>query len=198
MKINSLRSYFTHRANFSGARFVLASVLLVNLISCTGQPPAPATEEATLEAVQFVPTTPLDDSSPLPTPTPTLGPGPTITVPAPEADTGVVHGRLLHLDERPFVETTLRLGTIVWTPGKEGEDGYVASDRTAAPQVVTDPWGNFVFESIAPGSYGLAVDNPEFPDATVFVLSDAGDKIMVVNVEAGGVVNLNEVQLEFE
>ncbi|MCB0211822.1 MAG: hypothetical protein KDJ52_20955 [Anaerolineae bacterium] len=189
--------------DFPRVWLILMPIMLVTLLSCSTETPtpteaAPATEEATLESVQFVPTPIPEESSPLPTPTPTLGPMPTITIPSPEGDTGVVHGRLLHLDDQPFADTTVRLGTIVWSPGKEGEDGYVASDRTASPQAQTDDWGNFVFENIPPGSYGLAVDNPEFTELTAFVLNDIGDKILVVEVEAGTVVDLEEVRLEFD
>jgi len=132
------------------------------------------------------------------TPTPDPGPVPTITVPAPKDDLGVVYGQIYRLNGHPYAKTLVRLGEIIWLPGKEGVDGFASSDRFNSPQDITDAWGNFIIENVPAGSYGLAVDNPEFAESTVYVLNEVGDKLLIIDVEPGKVVNIGTVKFDFE
>jgi hypothetical protein len=166
-------------------------LLSLSLIGCSSQVDPPFVSPVS-------PVGSTNTSGPTATPTVNLTPAPTITVPAPASGMGVVHGRLLHLDDRPFANTSLRLGAIVWTPGQEGDSGFVAADKFTSPQAVTDAWGNFVIEDVPPGDYGLAVDNPELSTATVYVLDETEQKIIVINVTPDSVTALEEIRLEFE
>lgn|GEM_PF-6353949 len=150
--------------------------------------PEPATEVSTL----------VSPVSPIQVEVTPPGPPPTIVVPKPAKDSGIVYGRLSHLDGTPFAKTNVRLGTIIWSPGQEGIDGFVAADKTSSPQTLTDDWGNFVIKDVPPGSYGLAVDNPELSGFTGYILNEAGDKILIIEVKAETVTNLEEIHFEFE
>jgi hypothetical protein len=160
--------------------------------------PTPASETAVFESPISPVATAVNSPLPTPSPTPQVGPPPTVTPPEPEAGQGVVYGRLTYPDGTSYVETTIRLGAITWQPGKEGDDGFVASDRLRSPSATTDEWGIFILEEVPPGDYGIAVDNPAVPGSTGYVPSDTGDKILVVSVAAGQTVDLQEIQIAFE
>lgn len=131
------------------------------------------------------------------TATPNLRPAPTITVPAPKNNLAVVYGQIRRVDGQPYVKTLVRLGEITWVPGQEGIDGFASSDRVNSPQDTTDEWGNFIIEDVPPGSYGLAVDNPELPNSTVYILNDTGDRLLVIETGPKQIVDLGVVKFNF-
>ena len=202
------------------AKIILNFVLLFTIFGCSSQVET-TTSEPTIETSATKPTSAIETASPTPdvaafqspispistgqlsavtTPTrvPPTGAPPTITIPQPEPGQGIVHGRLLRPDNSPYVETAVRLGNIVWSPGQEGVDGFVAADRNRSPQSVTDTWGNFIIEDVPPGDYGLAVDNPDLASATAYVPNETGDKILVITIDPNGVIDLKEIKISFE
>lgn len=151
----------------------------------------PASPEAPISPVEV-------PDSPIPTPTPevSLGTPPPLAVPTPSAGLGVVSGRIVNADGSPLGDAPIRLGTIVWFDGKEGDEGIVVADRRKAPQTVSDSWGRFVIVDVEPDTYGFGVHELN-SDAMFFVPGDTGDKILQVEVKADSTVDLGEIEVIF-
>jgi hypothetical protein len=144
--------------------------------------------------------------SPLETPTPppalsatpvSLDLLPTSEPPAPEEDVGAVYGRIIDSEGVPVSDLVVRLGEVVWLEGKEGEEGLVLSDRYRAPQSKTDQWGNFAITDIPPNGYGIVIMEP-IKNEPLFVIDPSGEKLRIIEIEAGSVINLDEIAVSLE
>lgn len=122
---------------------------------------------------------------------------PTIEVPRPVNDAGIVYGRVINFQGYPVAQTTVRLGSVIWIEDQVGKKGLVTSDRYRAPQAETDQWGNFAIKDISPAEYGIVVDNPLKEDP-VFIVDPSGDKLKIIDVKAGQVINLETIKVTFD
>ena len=165
---------------------VLLVYLSATLAGCTGTPivtpstPVGPLPEATVGAIVT------------PMPTVTLEPVPTIPVPTPSLGLGVVHGRLIQETGQPIDNTQVRLGDIIWFQGQEGQDGLVISERSRAPQTISDAQGNFVIVDVSPGTYGLVVADPTGPEH-IFVRDQTTGRALLVEVKKDKIVDLGKV-----
>lgn len=158
--------------------------------SSTGMPVRP--EMAGGETSYPVHTPPRSESIyayPQPTEMDTLHPD-QIEIPNPNADSGVVTGRLLiQGTNEPYLDSLLILGEISEAdqPGFPPLVGYsVESD----PHAVQAKDGTFVFNQVKPGKYGIVLWSP----LSTFLLSDpqTGETIFVI-VNAGEVTDLGTI-----
>ena len=165
---------------------VLLVYLSATLVGCNGTPivtpstPAGPLLEATVSPIVT------------PTPTVTLEPIPTILVPTPSLGLGVIHGQLIQETGQAIGNTQVRLGDIVWFQGQEGQDGLVISERSRAPQTISDAQGNFVIADVSPGTYGLVVADPTSPEF-VFVRDQTTGRALLVEVKKDKIVDLGKV-----
>jgi hypothetical protein len=124
--------------------------------------------------------------------------GPTVSaepvvVPQPSSDqVGVVTGTLLRTADggnAPLSEGyVIFLGNLL--PNDQGVDGLVELDKITAPKAPVNALGQFVFEDVAPGRYGLML---ELRSGTVLLNNpqDGGD--LIVEVTGGQITDLGEL-----
>lgn len=122
---------------------------------------------------------------------------PTVEPPSPEDDVGAVYGRLIDPEGLPRSEIVIRLGKVIWIEGREGEEGLVVSDRARSPEALTDEWGNFVITDIQPEEYGIVVIEP-IQNEPLFVIDPSGEKLRVIEIEAGKVIDLEVIEIDFD
>jgi len=165
---------------------VLLVYLSATLTGCTGTPivtpstPIGPLSEATVSPIAT------------PMPTVTLEPVLTIPVPAPSLGLGVIHGQLIQETGQPIINTQVRLGDVVWFQGQEGQEGLVVSERSRAPQTISDAQGNFVLADVSPGTYGLVVADPNSPEH-IFVRDPTTGRALLIEVEKDKIVDLGKV-----
>jgi hypothetical protein len=165
---------------------VLLVYLLATLVGCTGTPiVTPSTPAELLSEAAVGPTV-----TPMPTVTPE--PVPTITIPTPSVGLGVVRGWLIQETGQPIGNTQVRLGDIVWFEGQEGQDGLVISERSRAPQTISDAQGRFVIADVSPGTYGLIVADPTSTEP-IFVRDRTTGRTLLIEVKMDKIVDLGKV-----
>jgi hypothetical protein len=131
----------------------------------------------------------------MPMPTVTLEPVLTIPVPTPSLGLGVIHGQLIQETGQPIINIQVRLGDVVWFQGQEGQDGLVISERSRAPQTISDAQGNFVIADVSPGTYGMVVADPNSPEH-IFVRDRTTGRALLVEVKKDKVVDLGRVVVD--
>ena len=102
-----------------------------------------------------------------------------IIIPLPEEGQAVVHGRLLSItDEMPYLAPSLYLGSVL-KPDSDSEDAPLLTsisidDDPVALQAID---GNFVFNHVSPGEYGLFLWTP----MSAFIIQDAktGNAVLI-------------------
>jgi hypothetical protein len=168
-----------------------SAVLLIyfsaTLAGCTGTPiVTPSTPIGPLSEATV-------SSTVRPMPTVTLEPVlTTIPVPTPSLGLGVIHGQLIQETGQPIGNTQVRLGDVVWFQGQEGQEGLVVSERSRAPQTISDAQGNFVLADVSPGTYGLVVADPNSPEH-IFVRDPTTGRALLIEVEKDKIVDLGKV-----
>ncbi|HPH98064.1 MAG TPA: hypothetical protein PKW33_18010 [Anaerolineaceae bacterium] len=176
--------------------FFLLIVFALLLTACAAPTAAPT------QAVQPAPT--LDPSLPYPPavtttphyPTPAYPAAPqtervfpTEVPPAPDANTGVITGRLLDIQTNASITNVMvAVGNIVYlTPGP---DYVVSMDEKVAPRGSTDPEGRFTIGGITPGRYVLLIWTPHH---TTAVLDPSTRQLRMIDVPAGVVTDLGDI-----
>jgi len=171
------------------------------------------------------PTTTLTPVPPTPTPTPvppTSTPVPTDT---PVPTTGTVKGILVQTDtQRPLADYDVRLFQAVSEDGQVAIPELGTVNEKPVSETVTDEAGRFIFEEIEPGSYVLVseivrplgrfdnsivsndgkgiwdvlmrVDSIDEKGQQHFSALVDADRVMLIEVGAGQVVDLGEVAIE--
>lgn len=118
----------------------------------------------------------------------------TLTIPTPRMETGVVHGKLIALnDDQPYLAPSLYLG-LVLEPDNQSEGAPILTsvsidDDPIAEQALD---GTFLFRDVQPGKYGLIFWTP----MSVFLVEDEKTGVPVfVDVEAGQAYDLGTIYL---
>jgi hypothetical protein len=113
-----------------------------------------------------------------------------LTVLTPSSDSAIIGGVLLEKSTgKPPVEGTLYLAEIaIMTNGKP----VAQIDRKNDPYAFTAPNGEFVFQDVKPGKYGLVYYTPELN----FLLDDPkGSGSLIIDVAAGQVIDVGTIEL---
>jgi hypothetical protein len=121
------------------------------------------------------------------------GPVPTVitTIPAPAADTAVVTGVVFSTNmNAPLSQIGIYLGEYMYlTPGPE----YMVTMRQqSSPHTIADSNGRFLIADVPPGKYPLLLWTPF---NSYVVPDETGEKELVVEVVAGEVIDLGELQI---
>lgn len=116
-----------------------------------------------------------------------------ITLPAPGENTGVVYGTLITVsgDNTPYLAPTLFLGTFLTAEGSEEDAPMLGSLSVEEdPKAIQAVTGEFLFDLVPPGKYGLFVWSP----ASAFILEDANTgQSVFIEVRAGETVDLGTI-----
>lgn len=143
--------------------------------------PSPAQERPTQYAAAY-PTTE-------PTPHPMkLTP---VVVPTPDANTGVITGIVFNKDTKgaPLQFSTVKVGIKLFlTPGPGYTYGIA---ENASPEGLSDANGKFAISNVKPGTYLLFIWSPQ---AASVIIDPKTGKELEINVEAGKVIDVGEVE----
>lgn len=168
---------------------------------------AASDEEAQPESPIGSPESPLEQpGSPLDKPdSPLAGPDSPLPtpVPDPEAGASTVVGRLINIESRqPLASTVVRLAEIV-CPDDFVEDPTIAEmrdecvfslDSAFSPSASTDDNGDFIFESVVSDDYVLFIGDHMMDHAVVMV---EGEGLAIYQVKPDEVLYLDDVAVDF-
>lgn len=118
-----------------------------------------------------------------------------ITLPEPGENTGVVYGTLLTAsgDKTPYLAPTLYLGRFLASESGEDDAPMLGSlSIEEDPKGIQAVTGEFFFDQVPPGRYGLFVWSP----ASAYILEDteAGESL-IIEVLAGETVDLGTIYI---
>lgn len=118
---------------------------------------------------------------------------PTTTLPSPKRDTGIVTGILFSrtINTAPPI-ISLFLGEYMYlTPGP---DYMITHRQKSSPNTTTETTGRFIFNNVPPGDYPLIAWTPFYSH----IISDKdGKKELVVHVEAGKIIDLGLIEVDW-
>jgi hypothetical protein len=121
--------------------------------------------------------------------------GGTEAVPAPDAGKTTVIGQIISTrNNQPITGTAVRLAQVYRQPGSEKEGAFVL-DEARSPGGRTDEAGRFVIPNIAAEEYVLMISTDM--GQHVIVTEGANDKAKVWQTEAGQILNLGAVRVDF-
>lgn len=157
-------------------RLVGYLALLLLLIGCTGQAAPP--------------------NSPPSTTNNSTAPTPELPIPA-SNEAGVVIGKLMNSrnqsEAKPMAEAPIYLGTIL--KSETGAEGLVQLVKESAPKAIVDAQGNFVFNNVPPGRYGLMLDTPR---GAILLNKPVTGESMIAAVSAGQTFDFGELRYDLD
>jgi hypothetical protein len=118
---------------------------------------------------------------------------PTRTIPVPKKETGVVTGVLhsIPLGSAP-PKVAIYLGEYMYlTPGP---DYMLTIRQMGSSNATTDENGHFVIDNVPPGDYPLIAWTPF---TSYVITAENGDKELIVHVEAGEVMDLGLIEINW-
>ena len=118
---------------------------------------------------------------------------PETTLPAPGKDTGIVTGYLLSKEtDSPLPNMGVYLGEYIYlTPGP---DYLVSLRQEGSPHSATDGSGRFVITEVPPGDYPIIAWTPF---SSYVVPDEKGESELVVNVQAGQIIDVGELIIDW-
>jgi hypothetical protein len=119
-----------------------------------------------------------------------------LEIPAPGQNTGVVTGRLLSINEEPYLAPALYLGKFINPSEPNADLPQVMSVTTATdPLAIQALDGTFLFTDVEPGQYGLLLWSP-MNLIPVRDLNSTQDDNIIITVIAGEVTDLGDMLIE--
>lgn len=113
-----------------------------------------------------------------------------LTIPTPEIDKGIIQGQLLTTDPEgePYYATLYLARTI--QSEQEGYPPIVTFSEEDDPSSVQDKEGHFLFTSIPPGIYALAIWSPV---SNIIIEDPDTQEYMLFEVKAGEITDLGVI-----
>jgi hypothetical protein len=157
--------------------FLIKALFAVMLIACQSQPDAPTP-------------TVVPDST-LVTPEPNSEDDFIVESVQPDAETGVVRGRVISaLTTEPLASTVVAMAQVT----RQGEEGAFVLNSASSPMNVSDVDGYFIIPNVPPGEFVMIVGDPY--DVHEIILNPETEMAQTYFVEQGRVTEVGEVVVD--
>jgi len=110
-----------------------------------------------------------------------------LVIPLPVDNMGVVYGKLLNSELKPFLNVIF-LGRAI-EANQEGKPPLIVFDPNDAKKAIQNKDGLFVFDLVVPGKYGLIMWNP----ITEVLMQDLQGSDIIIEVHPGETLNLETI-----